>query len=119
MAAEESGEEDPETRRQPTALVIPFTYQLCSVSSHVSTARELVVSDSRGYVFVVDWRKDPDEGDDSFTENLLELVHPKAVAEAACNLSKRLTGCAAWRKDDPNMYVSVDLNNNLPRTCWC
>lgn len=97
------GRDSAPARRQPTALVIPFAYPLCTVSSHVSTARELVVSDSRGYVFIVDWRKDPGDGDDSFTENLLELVHPKAVADASCNLSKRLSGCAAWRKDDPNM----------------
>ena len=108
MAVEEDDgspneQESVAVRRQPTALVIPFAYPLCSVSSHVSTARELVVSDSRGYVFLVDWRKDPEDGDDSFTDNLIELVHPKAVADASCNLSKRLTGCAAWRKDDPNM----------------
>lgn len=98
-------EEKDESR--PTALVIPFAYPLCSISSHASTSKEFLVSDSRGSIFLIDWRKDPNDSDEEAFghQNILELVHPKSLADASANLPRYLSGWASWRADDPNMLV--------------
>lgn len=95
----------PASRPQPTALVIPFAFPLCSVSAHASTSKELLVSDSRGSIFLIDWRKDPnDDKVDAFShQNIIELVHPRTLADASSNIPKHLSGWAAWKTDDPNM----------------
>ncbi|KAH8117143.1 hypothetical protein DFH11DRAFT_983710 [Phellopilus nigrolimitatus] len=95
--------------RQPTALVIPFSYPLCSVSSHATTSKELLVSDTRGSVFLIDWRKDPNDIDEDILsqQNVIELVHPRILADAISNLPKYLSGCASWQRDDANVIGSV------------
>ncbi|KAI5124016.1 hypothetical protein M0805_003848 [Coniferiporia weirii] len=94
---------------QPTALVIPFTYPLCSVSSHATTSKEFLLSDSRGSVFLINWRKDPNEGDEETfnQQSIIELVHPRVLSEASSNTPKYLSGYASWRRDDVNIIGSV------------
>jgi len=100
---------DRSDHRQPTALVIPFALPLCSVGSHPSTSKELLVSDARGTVFLVDWRKDPSETDrdDDHLQNIVELVHPRALAESCTNLAKTLSGYASWHRDNANLIGAV------------
>ncbi|KAL5490128.1 hypothetical protein ACEPAI_4961 [Sanghuangporus weigelae] len=102
--------EDPQPSGcQPTALVIPFAHPLCSVSSHASTSKELLVSDTRGSVFLIDWRKDPSDSDkEVFShQSILELVHPRSLSDALANTSKSLFGYASWRTDDPSIVGAV------------
>ena len=76
-------------RPQPTALVIQFSAPLTSVSSHPSTSKQLVISDSRGSVFFIDWRKDPTENDEDawHGQSVMELLLPKALARSVTNIS--------------------------------
>ena len=64
-----------------------------------------MISDSKGSVFLVDWRKDPDmlSDDSASRQSIVELVHPRIVADAASNVIKQMHGCASWRADDPKM----------------
>ncbi|TDL23611.1 hypothetical protein BD410DRAFT_142541 [Rickenella mellea] len=94
------------TRAQPTALVIPFAHPLTSVSSHPLTSKEFIVSDCRGSVFLTDWRKDPNEEDETW-HHIVELVHPTALAKAATNRSGYWTGCASWRRDSLDLVGAV------------
>ena len=91
----------------PTALVISFAYPLCSISSHESSSKEFIVSDSRGSVFVVDWRKDPLENEEEAVthQNFIELVHPRSLADSVSNIPSCLSGYASWHENNPNMYV--------------
>ncbi|TFY72400.1 hypothetical protein EVG20_g635 [Dentipellis fragilis] len=74
-------------RPQPTAYAVPFLHPLVSLASHPSTSNELVVADSRGSVFLIDWRSDPSRsGVDLWPRggaSVIELVDPRALAEPA------------------------------------
>ena len=85
--------------------MISFDYPLCSVESHPTTSKELLVSDSRGSLFLLDWRRDPNDPYDGslYHENTIELTNVKVTAAMATNLSKAITGSASWRRDEPTM----------------
>ena len=89
-------------RPQPAAYAIPFPHPLTSVSSHPLSSKEFLVSDNRGSIFLTDWRSDPEE--DSRRLNVIELVEPRALSDAVSGLGS--TGVAAWRADNPDVYVS-------------
>ena len=95
----------PPSTKQPTALVIPFAHTLHSVTSHPSSNKEFVVADSRGCVFLVDWRRDPEDVEEEVYgyHCLVELIHPRALADAATGLTRHVSACASWRTDNANM----------------
>lgn len=97
--------EDSPGRPQPTAYVLSFPHPLTSVDSHPTTSKELLVSDLRGSIFLIDWRSDPDDDDRNGwrSSSVLELVEPRALSDSLIGLSSKLTGCASWQRD------SVDL----------
>lgn len=118
----------PTPRRPPTALVIPFAHALTSVASHPASHKDLLVSDARGSVFLTDWRRDPalepgvdpnlsgstnahlaaaapDAQPQWAQQSVLEFTHPRVLGDAAANLAAHTAGCAAWRPDNPDMYV--------------
>jgi len=96
-------------RPQPAAYAIPFPHPLTSVSSHPLSSKEFLVSDNHGTIFLTDWRSDPEE--DSRRLNVIELVEPRALSDAVSGLGS--VGVAAWRADNPDVYVVAD--NSLPR----
>jgi len=89
------------SRPQPTAYVIAFSHPLTSVSSHPSTSKEFLVADARGSIYRTDWRSDPDENQQNSWRNasIIELVDPRALADAVSGVSTRWSGSAAWRRD--------------------
>lgn len=94
-------------RPQPTAYVIPFPHPLITVNSHPGSSKEFLVADSRGSIFLTDWRTDP-----ALTEQgswrhatLLELIEPHAVGDSLLGASSQIMGFAAWRHDNADMYV--------------
>jgi hypothetical protein len=89
-------------RPQPTAYPIPFSRPLVSVCSHPSSSKELVVGDSRGSVFITDWRSEPDESSWR-RSSVVELVDPRAIADAMAGISGRSSGSVAWRSDNKDM----------------
>ena len=97
-------------RPQPAAYAIPFPHPLTSVSSHPLSSKEFLVSDNHGTIFLTDWRSDPEE--DSRRLNVIELVEPRALSDAVSGLGS--VGVAAWRADNPDVYVFAD--NYLPRS---
>jgi hypothetical protein len=97
-----SSPSEEDERSQPTAYVIPFSHPLSSVSSHPNTSKELLIADSRGSLFLIDWRSDPHGSWRG--ASLIELVDPKALANNSPN-THTWGGSAAWRRDAIDMYV--------------
>jgi hypothetical protein len=107
----------PHVRPQPTAYVIAFSRPLMTVNSHISTSKEFLVSDSHGYVYIVDWCSEPldssgeaQEGQGQRDESwhlpiLVELVDPQAHSDASTYHSVQWSGSTAWRNDSSDMYV--------------
>lgn len=96
----------PSRRPQPLAFAVPYAHPLHSVASHPSTSKELVVSDSQGSVFVVDWRVDPAEEDPDERYrglSVAQLVEPRALADARTGMPTVWGGSAAWQQQDLNM----------------
>jgi hypothetical protein len=100
----------PATSLQPTAYVIAFTYPLTSVKAHPSTSKEFLVSDSRGSLFLTDWRSDPESSDQPSWRHhsVIELVEPRALSDAASGLTIHWNSSVGWRKDSVDMSVSFD-----------
>ncbi|KAI0075802.1 hypothetical protein K474DRAFT_1646034 [Panus rudis PR-1116 ss-1] len=98
-------ETDPAARPQPTAYVISFPHPLVSVCSHPSTSKEFLVADIRGSVFLTDWRSDPEANEQASWRNasVVELVEPRALADAVTGATKRWSGFAAWRPDSADI----------------
>ena len=101
IASPPSPGQTPPSRPQPTAYVITFPHPLTSVNSHPSTSKELLVADCRGSIFLTDWRSDPDENEqDAWRHSsVVELIEPRALADAASGLSNKWSGSVAWRRD--------------------
>ncbi|KAL9714904.1 hypothetical protein Ac2012v2_001564 [Leucoagaricus gongylophorus] len=97
------------SRPQPTAYVIPFAYPLSSVTAHRTSNKEFLVADSRGSIFVTDWRSDPNDSDrsDLRHSNLLELVDPYALAASALGYPINGPGSVAWRADSTDLIGAV------------
>ncbi|KAI0792941.1 hypothetical protein C8Q75DRAFT_864251 [Abortiporus biennis] len=97
------------SRPQPTAYVISFPHPLTTVCSHPSTSKEFLVADARGSIFLTDWRSDPDENQQLSWRNssIVELVEPKALADAVSGTKVRSSGSAAWRSDSPDIIGAV------------
>lgn len=103
---------DDDERPQPIAYPIHFANPLASVASHPSTTKELLVGDTRGSIFRMDWKSDPDAsmgGPDRAWRHpsIIELVETKSLADALLGGAAPWSGtCSiAWKKDDPEMYV--------------
>lgn len=95
-------------RPQPAAYAIPFPHPLTSVSSHSLSSKEFLVSDNHGSIFLTDWRSDPEE--DPRKLNVVELVEPRALSDAIRGVGSM--GAAAWRADNPDMYVFTNRSPN-------
>ena len=89
-------------RPKPELFAITFPYPLSAVCSHPSTSREFLVADARGSVFLTDWRSDPEQ-DGWRHQSVIELVEPRALADAVCGQPGRWSGSIAWRRDSVNM----------------
>ncbi|PIL23681.1 hypothetical protein GSI_13430 [Ganoderma sinense ZZ0214-1] len=96
-------------RPQPTAYVINFPHPLTGVDSHPSTSKELLVADCRGSIFLTDWRSDPDENEQNSwrKHSVVEVVEPRALADAASGLSTTWSGSVAWRRDPSAEFVGA------------
>ncbi len=92
------------SRPQPTAYVITFPHPLSSVCGHPSTSKEFLVADTRGSIFLTDWRSDPEQHSWR-NSSVIELVEPRALADAVCGLQTRWSGSVAWRRDSVDMFV--------------
>lgn len=95
----------PPARAAPTAYVIPFPHPLTSVNSHPSTGKDFLVSDSRGSLFLADWRSDPDEDEQGNWRHstLVELVEPRALSDSLNGLYMQWAGSAGWRRDTADL----------------
>lgn len=92
-------------RAQPTAYVINFPHPLTTVCSHPSTSKEFLVGDVRGSIFLTDWRSDPDASLQASWRNasIVELVEPRAMADAVCGRSVKWSSSVACRRDSVDM----------------
>ncbi|KAF8623975.1 hypothetical protein AX15_006129 [Amanita polypyramis BW_CC] len=93
-----------EGRPQPTAYAIPFPHPLSSIDSHASSDKEFLVADRRGFVYISDWRSDPENAVelDSCNCNVVELVNPSALLSVGGSCSS-----AAWRPDNADIIGAV------------
>jgi hypothetical protein len=106
MDNDEDDDMSPPPRALPTAFVIPFPHPLTSISSHPLTSKEFLIADSRGSVYLTDWRSDSADLEKNGSlrgPNLLELVEPSMLANACMGMATRWSGFAAWRADSLDM----------------
>ncbi|TFL05816.1 WD40-repeat-containing domain protein [Pterulicium gracile] len=108
---------DDDERPQPIAYPIHFANPLASVASHPSTTKELLVGDTRGSIFRMDWKSDPDAsmgGPDRAWRHpsIIELVETKSLADALLGGAAPWSGtCSiAWKKDDPEIIGATHNN---------
>ncbi|KAI0811099.1 hypothetical protein BC629DRAFT_1589844 [Irpex lacteus] len=109
VASDISEEFQPLQRAQPTSYVINFPHPLTTVCSHPTTSREFVVADSRGSIFLTDWRSDPDENEQVSWRNssVIELIEPRALADSISGNGSRWGGSVAWRRDSFDIIGAV------------
>jgi len=98
----------PPVEPQPTAYVIPFPHPLITINSHPSTSKEFLVSDSRGSIFLTDWRSDPEETDEQQWRHhsLVELVEPRAL-NASVGHAVQWNGGVGWRQDSAEIVGAI------------
>jgi hypothetical protein len=92
----------PPERPQLVPFAVVYAHPLHSVVSHPSTSKELVVSDSQGSVFVVDWHVD-DEGDQYRGLSIAQLIDPRALADARTGMQTMWGGSVSWQQQDVNL----------------
>ncbi|KAG2061396.1 hypothetical protein BDR06DRAFT_1016493 [Suillus hirtellus] len=92
----------PHPRPQPTSYVISFPHPLVTVNCHQSSSKEFLVSDSRGSIFLTDWRSDPEQSEQGSWRHssVIELVEPHGLSKSLMGISSQWTGFAAWRQDN-------------------
>lgn len=97
----------PHPRPQPTSYVISFPHPLVTVNCHQSSSKEFLVSDSRGSIFLTDWRSDPEQSEQGSWRHssVIELVEPHGLSKSLMGISSQWTGFAAWRQDNIDMSV--------------
>ena len=84
-------------RPQPCAWAVPFPHPLTSVNAHPSASKELIVSDSRGSIFLTDWRSETNK------PSVIELDEPRALADIARGAFSYWSGSVSWRRDSVDM----------------
>ncbi|GJJ12516.1 hypothetical protein Clacol_006759 [Clathrus columnatus] len=97
---------NPSQRPQPIPFAISYAHPLHSIVSHPSTSKELVVSDSQGSVFVVDWRYDPadEHPEDRYRGlSIAQLIDPRALADARTGMQTVWGGSVDWHPEDANI----------------
>ncbi|THH20935.1 hypothetical protein EW146_g496 [Bondarzewia mesenterica] len=101
-------------RPQPTAYPVSFPHPLTSVNAHPSVSKDLIVSDSRGSIFLTDWRSDPaDTPTDSWRHSsVIELIEPRALADATSTASAHWSGSVSWRQD--SVQTVLRLGGTFP-----
>lgn len=92
---------DVTNRPQPTVYVVAFPHPLTSVNSHPTTSKELLVSDTRGSIFLTDWRTEWEDNEHDAWRNssVVELVEPRALASPVIAKKAKWTGSVSWRRD--------------------
>ncbi|KAI0317750.1 hypothetical protein OF83DRAFT_1083385 [Amylostereum chailletii] len=86
------------TRPQPTAYATPFPHPLTAVTAHPSSAKDLLVADARGAIYLVDWRSEVADADIGARRHVIELVEPRALADGAAP-----GGSIAWARDNADL----------------
>ncbi|KAJ7684840.1 hypothetical protein DFH06DRAFT_1156822 [Mycena polygramma] len=92
--------------KPPTAYVIAFPHPLAGISAHPSSTKEFLISDTRGSIFLTDWRSSDADDSDYESWRLVELVEPYALAATSTGISVT-GGCAAWRGDNADIVGAV------------
>ncbi|KAL1743294.1 WD40-repeat-containing domain protein [Schizophyllum fasciatum] len=100
----------PEDRTPPTAYEIPYAHPLTTVCAHPHTSKELLVADTHGTIFLVDWRSDDPSTPQPDRRTVLELVQPYAMGDALIGNGDSTWTSVAWRRDTTDIIGSVTGN---------
>ena len=95
----------PEDRTPPTAYEISYAHPLTTVCSHPATSKELLVADTHGTIFMVDWRSDDPGEPQPDRRTVFELVQPYAMGDALIGNGDTTWTSVAWRRDTTDMSV--------------
>lgn len=96
----------PAERPQPIPFAISYSHPLRSIVAHPSISKELVVADSQGSIFDVDWLYDPAEEhpEDGYRGlSIAQLIDPRALADARTGMQTVWGGSVDWHPVDTNM----------------
>ncbi|VDB88620.1 unnamed protein product [Peniophora sp. CBMAI 1063] len=92
-------------RKQPTAYPIPFPHPLTSLSAHPRSDKDLLISDARGTLYLLDWRSERGATDTILSRRAtLSLTHPRALASPDAHSAG---GSAAWARDNMDLITAA------------
>ncbi|KAI5900038.1 uncharacterized protein SCHCODRAFT_02606795 [Schizophyllum commune H4-8] len=100
----------PEDRTPPTAYEISYAHPLTTLCSHPATSKELLVADTHGTIFMVDWRSDDPGEPQPDRRTVFELVQPYAMGDALIGNGDTTWTSVAWRRDTTDIIGSVTGN---------
>jgi hypothetical protein len=91
------------TAPSPAAWSLLLPYPLHTVLAHPENAKEIIVSDDHGSVFVVDWRSDEFLSRDGTLgprkRIVSEYIDPLTLARGLTSQLNAWSGSASWRSD--------------------
>jgi len=93
----------PTSGGQLIPFAVSYAHPLHSVVSHPTSSKDLVVSDSQGSVFVVDWRGDEDPTERYRGLSVAQLIDPRALADARTGMQTVWGGSVSWNQVDSNL----------------
>lgn len=82
-----------------------FVNQLMSISVHPEMSKNLLVADSKGSTYLVDWeacRTLKPRNDEAI---LMEFIEPRSLSQLLFDRKHSYTGSVAWKSDDSNTWV--------------
>jgi hypothetical protein len=103
----------------PVAYPIPFAHPLNTVCSHPSNARNIMLSDSRGTLSVLNWMElEEEEQENAVTSKprpeeisqiwrghrVAEFIDPEYLGRNAQGVSTMWGGGASWKPSDPEIF---------------
>jgi hypothetical protein len=88
--------------------IVPSVNPLHSVDTHSADANLLLIADSCGSVYLVEWGKCRSGGVADGGHVLMEFVEPYTLAQLVFSPTPSYTGSVSWKTDDSNTYVSLE-----------
>jgi hypothetical protein len=84
---------------------VQFMKTLHSVATHSAEAKLLLVADTCGSVYLVDWELCRSAGHSIGGQVLMEFIEPYSLAHLIFSPTPSYTGSVSWKTDDSNTYV--------------
>lgn len=86
---------------------ISFPNPLHSVAAHLENAKHLLVADSSGSVYLVNWQLSCSLASRREEQVIMEFIEPRSLSRLLFSPAPSLTGLVSWKRDDVNTLVAT------------